>query len=1102
MTRLLAIVATTALLGCPDEPAVEWVFPRLQLAGADDVETVQLYVVERSGGALAPLAGSAKPLEQPCVPSCDGRTVDISVPSGLGELWVVVLGSVGDTVTRRHAGPLPKESGEHVIALAPIGCVDSDGDGFCAAESPPLTDCDDTNADFGPLLGCPSAPAPDDVIQTDDGAQAPDALVPLEAVDDDAATSDAPSGDAETTSPPAHLCEPCASEGDCDPGALCVAIGGVLGFCGAPCQSSDDCPPGYSCGELEAGGHQCLPDAGGCPCTGPTPAFACQRHNQSGDCDGEWTCGADDLWGCDAAPAQAESCDGEDNDCDGALDEDYPSVGKACTAGEGGCQQSGAWACLPSGDGVVCSTEGKPLGASCDDQDVSTHPDQCTGGPQSKCVGEPFACSGACRSPAPDGECVLAAATCYIGTGGCEPTDPTCVGSCYDAGANPTGEPDDQAQKDLSCLYCNPATPTVWSKRSSGYECSPASCAATLLTPASACDGAGACVPAAKLDCDDGDVCTGLETCLGGACIAGTAVDCDDNVGCTLDACDPISECSNTPDDAACTDDDVCTGIETCTAAGCEAGTILTCDDGHPCTTDGCEPDAGCKHAPVHAACDDKDSCTLDTCVPDDDCIHTEIVCSDDLACTADTCVSGTGCVFSSTCDDGLPCTDDTCEEEECSFAITCDDGVDCTTDSCEASGCAATPHDEICADDEPCNGAETCHPELGCQSGVAVDCDDGVACTTDSCVPGSTDCAHTPLDAACEDGLACTADSCDAEAGCANPLMTGRCLIGGQCVDAEASDPQEPCRVCVPKESEEGWTELPDGTPCGAEASGICVFGTCRTPQPTIGIPAATSYMGCSAALDTECDDPTLTWHTVALAAYEIDVAEVTAAEYRACVLATGGTEACTGGAGPCCTTSGTKPTYTNPEHADRPMTGATWFEAGAYCAWAQKRLCTEAEWERAARGGCDKHGPPCEDAAALWRYPGGSAPPPSCTGGAVYGYCTGDGLPAPVVGPDAIATVPSPYGVLSMAGNTQEWVADGYAQDYYASSPNTPYGPCEATERVLRGGGFHSNPPSALRVYLRSSKAPDASSVSTGIRCCRDDTQAAVPACDGEVP
>ena len=253
----------------------------------------------------------------------------------------------------------------------------------------------------------------------------------------------------------------------------------------------------------------------------------------------------------------------------------------------------------------------------------------------------------------------------------------------------------------------------------------------------------------------------------------------------------------------------------------------------------------------------------------------------------------------------------------------------------------------------------------------------------------------------------------------------------------------------------------------------------------------------------ECKCDNASLTWHMVVLPAYEIDVGEVTAAEYRACVLTTQGTTACTEGSGPCCTTDGnTTPTYPKAEHADRPMTGVTWFEAAAYCAWAGKRLCTEAEWERAARGGCDKHGPACEASTAEHCYPGGSTPPAICSGGAVWDNCD-NALPAPIVGPDAIPTLPSPYGVLSMAGNAQEWVADGYAEDYYATSPSLPYGPCDAPERVLRGGGFHSNPVSSLRVYLRSSKAPDTKNdISTGIRCCSDGTPAATPACDGDVP
>jgi hypothetical protein len=104
--------------------------------------------------------------------------------------------------------------------------------------------------------------------------------------------------------------------------------------------------------------------------------------------------------------------------------------------------------------------------------------------------------------------------------------------------------------------------------------------------------------------CDDGTFCNGAETCnaLSG-CQAGTAVNCNDGVSCTLDSCnESIDSCAHAPSDAACSDGAFCNGVETCNAlSGCQAGTLVNCDDADVCTTDSCNE--------TNDICDHVDTC-------------------------------------------------------------------------------------------------------------------------------------------------------------------------------------------------------------------------------------------------------------------------------------------------------------------------------------------------------------------------------------------------------------------------------------------------------------------------------------------------------------
>lgn len=255
-------------------------------------------------------------------------------------------------------------------------------------------------------------------------------------------------------------------------------------------------------------------------------------------------------------------------------------------------------------------------------------------------------------------------------------------------------------------------------------------------------------------------------------------------------------------------------------------------------------------------------------------------------------------------------------------------------------------------------------------------------------------------------------------------------------------------------------------------------------TPTPGIGttllgdrdgmtlvyVPAGEFVMG-AAANDSAASPDEKPQHPVALDAFWIDRTEVTNAQYRKCIEA-----------GICRRPQSPETNYEDPVFDTYPIVNVSWYDAQTYCQWAQRRLPTEAEWEKAARGTdgrtypwgnnsvagdkvnfCDKH---CSytwrsrqiDDGYAWTSPVGH-------------YLNGA----------------SPYSALDMAGNVWEWVADWYDAKYYSDSlAENPLGPDSGKEKVLRGGSWYDYA-GHVRTTRRTKDDPVAFDGNIGLRCAR---------------
>jgi formylglycine-generating enzyme required for sulfatase activity len=227
------------------------------------------------------------------------------------------------------------------------------------------------------------------------------------------------------------------------------------------------------------------------------------------------------------------------------------------------------------------------------------------------------------------------------------------------------------------------------------------------------------------------------------------------------------------------------------------------------------------------------------------------------------------------------------------------------------------------------------------------------------------------------------------------------------------------------------------------------------RKPR-MLEIPAGWFWMGSDAGQDVERPA-----HRVWVDSFTLAETQVTVAEYARFLDATHRPPPPTWN----------DPDFSRPAH---PVTAVSWFEAMAYCEWlseitgARYRLPTEAEWERAARGGADGK-----------LFPWGDDPPQSRPH---YESLWQHG-PEPVR-----SSEPNAYGLYEMCENVHEWCSDWFQGDYYSRSPErNPQGPASGERRSSRGGSWRHHVKMA-RCSARSSIPPQFQYADYGFRVARD--------------
>ncbi len=239
-----------------------------------------------------------------------------------------------------------------------------------------------------------------------------------------------------------------------------------------------------------------------------------------------------------------------------------------------------------------------------------------------------------------------------------------------------------------------------------------------------------------------------------------------------------------------------------------------------------------------------------------------------------------------------------------------------------------------------------------------------------------------------------------------------------------------------------------------------MTTFAPMLVPVPAMArIPANWFQMGCATGQDNE--RPV---HRVWVDAFQIALCQVTFADYARFLAETSGP---------------LPPFWTDPNFCDpqQPVVAVSWFDATGYCEWLAARtgqpfrLPTEAEWERAARGGVEQE-----------LYPWGNTPPQD-----LPDYAARCQIWA--TGPERVGlAAPNPFGIFNLCDNLHEWCSDWFSADYYAQSPEcNPLGPTQGERRSSRGGSWRHHI-KVSRCAARSSIPPQFQYADYGFRVAAD--------------